>query len=263
MEAIADSEAMAAGTYRAFAQIALGILEVTAGNSALAISHFEEVSAFSDEGGFSNSPLVWWSSDLLECYILEGMEDAARRELSRLEQAGANPAMPTTAAVAARSRALLEPAAYEEHMTEALRLHSISDMPFERARTELMIGQHLRRHSQPAKARPLLNSALAIFDRLGAPDWASRARNELLATGIRIPEREAAGLTTLTPQELQVALAVAHGHSNREVAGLLFLSTKTIEFHLSNVYHKLGINRRARLATMVAQQASLPTSAAS
>jgi DNA-binding CsgD family transcriptional regulator/tetratricopeptide (TPR) repeat protein len=263
IEGVAASEAIGAGTYLAFAQIALGALELTAGNQAAAISHFEEVSAFSDDVGFSNSPVMWWSSDLLECYVSEGMDDAARRELSRLEKVAANPDMPTTAAVTARSRALLEPAAFEEHMTEALRLHSISDMPFERARTELMIGQRVRRHNQPAKARPPLTSALAIFDRLGAPDWASRARSELQATGIRIPQSEAPGLATLTPQELQVALAVARGHSNREVAGLLFLSTKTVEFHLSNVYRKLGINRRTRLVTMVAQQASLPASAAS
>jgi DNA-binding CsgD family transcriptional regulator len=171
--------------------------------------------------------------------------------------------MPTTAAVAARSRALLEPASFENHMTEALRLHSISDMPFERARTELMIGQHLRRHNQPTKARSLLTAALALFDRLGAPDWANRARSELQATGIRMPQPTPGGLTTLTPQELQVALAVARGHSNREVAGLLFLSTKTVEFHLRNVFQKLGINRRTRLATIVAQQANLPISAAS
>jgi DNA-binding CsgD family transcriptional regulator len=262
MEAIEASEAMAAGTYRAFAQIALGVLELTAGDSAGAISHLEKVSAFSDEFGFSDSPLMWWSGDLLECYVSEGMEDAARGELGRLEKAAANPAMPTTAAVAARSRALLEPASFENHMTEALRLHSISDMPFERARTELMIGRHLRRHNQPVKARSLLTSALALFDRLGAPDWASRARSELQATGIRIPQPAAPGLATLTPQELQVALAVARGHSNREVAGQLFLSTKTVEFHLRNVFHKLGVNRRTRLATMVARQASLPVSAA-
>jgi DNA-binding CsgD family transcriptional regulator/tetratricopeptide (TPR) repeat protein len=258
MEAIAASEAMAAGTYRAFAQIALGVLEFTAGNAAAAISHLEKVSAFGDEFGFSNSPLMWWSSDLLECYLAEGMQDAARHELRRLEKAAANPYMPTTAAVAARSKALLEPAAFEEHMTEALRLHSISDMPFEHARTELIIGQHLRRHSQPGKARSPLSAALAIFERLGAPDWANRTRSELQATGIRIPQPAAAELATLTPQELQVALAVAGGHSNREVGGLLFLSTKTVEFHLRNVFHKLGINRRTQLATMVAQQASLP-----
>jgi DNA-binding CsgD family transcriptional regulator len=263
MDAIAASRAAGARTYVAFAQIALGVLELTAGNTGMAINHLEEVSAFSDEVGFSNSPLMWWSSDLLECYVLEGMEDPARHELRRLEKAAANPYMPTTAAVAARSKALLEPAAFEEHMTEALRLHSISDMPFEHARTELMIGQHLRRHSQPGKARSPLSAALAIFERLGAPDWANRTRSELQATGIRIPQPAVVELATLTPQELQVALAVAGGHSNREVASLLFLSTKTVEFHLRNVFHKLGINRRTQLATMVALQASLPVSAAS
>jgi DNA-binding NarL/FixJ family response regulator len=148
-------------------------------------------------------------------------------------------------------------------MTEALRLHSISDMPFEHARTQLMVGHYLRRHSQPAKARSQLTAALAIFDRLGAPDWANRTRSELQATGVRIPQPVVAGLAALTPQELQVALAVARGHSNREVASSLFLSTKTIEFHLSNVFHKLGINRRTRLATLVAQHASVPVSASS
>jgi DNA-binding CsgD family transcriptional regulator/tetratricopeptide (TPR) repeat protein len=263
MVAIAASEAAGARTYLAFAQIALGVLELTALKPAAAIRHFEEVSAFSDDVGFSHCPILWWSSDLLECYVLEGMDDAARRELSRLEKVAANPDMPTTAAVTARSRALIEPAAFEEHMTEALRLHSTSDMPFERARTELMTGQHLRRHNMPTKARPLLSSALGTFDRLGASSWAGRARSELQATGVRTPQPEPRGLATLTPQELQVALAVARGHSNREVAGLLFLSTKTVEFHLSNVYHKLGINRRTRLATMVTQQTSLPTPAAS
>lgn len=263
IEAVAASQAVKARTYLAFAQIALGVLELTAGNSSGAISHFEEISTFSDEAGFNGSPMVWWSSDLIECYVLEGMEDAARRELRRLEKAAANPDMPTTAAVAARSKALLEPAAFEEHMTEALRLHSVSDMPFEHARTELMVGHYLRRHNQPSKARSRLSAALATFDRLGAPDWANRARSELQATGVRIPHRAVDGLATLTPQELQVALAVARGYSNREVASLLFLSTKTIEFHLRNVFHKLGINRRTRLATLVAQRAGLPVSAAS
>ncbi len=263
MEALKASEAAGARTYVAFSQIALGVLELTAGNTGMAINHFEEVSDFCDEVGFSNSPLMWWSSDLLECYVAAGMDDAARRELSRLEKVASNPSMPTTAAVAARSRALLDRASFDDHMTEALRLHFISDMPFERARTELIIGRHLRRHNQAAKARSLLSSALALFARLGAPDWANRARSELQATGIRIPQPMPAGLNTLTPQELQVALAVARGHSNREVAGLLFLSTKTVEFHLRNVFQKLGINRRTRLATIVAQQANLSVATAS
>jgi DNA-binding CsgD family transcriptional regulator len=263
IEAIATSKAVGARAYLALGQIALGVLELTAGNSSKAISHFQEVSAFSDEVDFNNSPVIWWSGDLIECYVVEGIEDEARRELSRLEKAAANPDMHTTAAVAARSRALLEPAAFEEHMTKALRLHSLSDMPFEQARTELIVGYHLRRHHQPSKARARLRAALAIFERLGAPDWANRTRSELKATGVRVLQPATAGLATLTPQELQVALAVARGHSNREIAGLLFLSTKTIEFHLRNVFQKLGINRRTRLAVLVAQQANLPISAAS
>jgi DNA-binding CsgD family transcriptional regulator/tetratricopeptide (TPR) repeat protein len=263
LEAITASETVGARTYLAFAQIALGVLEFTAGNPTIAISHFGEVSAFCDEVGYSNSPLMWWSSDLLECYVSDGMDDVAQRELGRLEQAAANPSMPTTAAVAARSRALLEPTAFEEHMTEALRLHSIGDMPFEQARTELMLGQHLRRHNQPTNARTQLSSALGRFEWLGAPDWANRARSELQATGVRMPQPTTAGLATLTPQELQVTLAVARGLSNREVASQLFLSTKTVEFHLSNVFQKLGISRRTRLAAIVAKQASLPVSAAS
>jgi DNA-binding CsgD family transcriptional regulator/tetratricopeptide (TPR) repeat protein len=256
MDAIVASEAVGARTYAAFAQIALGVLEFTAGNSATAISHFEEVSAFSDEVGFSHSPIMWWSGDLIECYVALGIDDAARGELSRLERAAGNSSMPTTAAVAARSRALLEPAAFEEHMTKALRLHSIGDMPFEQARTELLIGQHLRRRSRPSDARFPLNTALARFEWLGAPDWANRARSELQATGIPMPQPTASQLATLTPQELQVAFAVARGHSNREVASQLFLSTKTVEFHLRNVFRKLNIGRRTQLATIVAKQAS-------
>jgi hypothetical protein len=87
MDAIASSEAAGARTNLAFARIALGILELTAWNPAAAIRHFEEVSAFSDEVGFSHCPVLWWSSDLLECYVSEGMDDAARRELgSRREE---------------------------------------------------------------------------------------------------------------------------------------------------------------------------------
>ena len=73
MEAIAGLRSAGARTYLAFGQIALGVLELTAGNLAEAISHFEEVSTFSDEADFNNCPMMWWSSDLIECYVMEGM----------------------------------------------------------------------------------------------------------------------------------------------------------------------------------------------
>ena len=251
-EAIAAAGGAGAGTYVALGHIARGVSELTSENPAAAIAHFERVAAFADENGFARCPVMWWSSDLIECYVAEGMHDAARQELAKLEAAAAGPSMPTTAAVAARCRALLEPAAFEGHLTEALRLHALGDMPFEQARTELLFGGHLRRHHQAGQARPLLGAALATFERLGAVEWADRARDQLEATGVRI-RRASNGLSELTPQELQVALAVARGMSNKEVAGHLFLSVKTVEFHLSHVFQKLGVNRRTRLSALVAR----------
>jgi DNA-binding CsgD family transcriptional regulator/tetratricopeptide (TPR) repeat protein len=251
-EATAAAELAGAGTYAALGQAACGLLELTRQNPAAAIAHFELVTAFADNVGFARSPVMWWSSDLIECYVAEGMFDAARHELAKLEAAATGPAMPITAAVAARCRALLEPAAFERHMADAVRLHAVGDMPFEQARTELLIGGYLRRHNQSGKARSLLASALATFERLRAVDWANRARDQLEATGMRI-RRTTDGLGELTPQELQVALAVTRGMSNKEIAGHLFLSVKTVEFHLSHVFHKLGVNRRTQVAGLVAR----------
>lgn len=98
---------------------------------------------------------------------------------------------------------------------------------------------------------------MRAFDRLGAPDWGERTRIEMRAAGLAVDLSTGppqAGLAQLTPQELQVALAVSHGLANREVAAHLFLSVKTVEFHLSNVFHKLGIHRRAQLAALLARQ---------
>jgi DNA-binding NarL/FixJ family response regulator len=125
-------------------------------------------------------------------------------------------------------------------------------MPFEEARTRLLLGSTLRRRRLRAEARPELAAALETFERLGAVDWAERARVELRATGVRLAPASA-GLTQLTPQELQVALAVAAGLSNREVAGQLFLSVKTVEFHLGHVFDKLGLARRTQLASLVSR----------
>ena len=96
-----------------------------------------------------------------------------------------------------------------------------------------------------------LNGALQVFDRLGAAPWAERARGELRASGqsVRTPEQRAED--ALTPQELQVAAIVAGGATNREAAAALFLSVKTIEFHLGHVYRKLGIRSRTELARVV------------
>ena len=123
--------------------------------------------------------------------------------------------------------------------------------PFEQARTELAWGEQLRRSGRRTEARERLNRALQIFDRLGAAPWAERARGELRASGQSVLTPEQRAEDALTPQELQVAAIVAGGATNREAAAALFLSVKTIEFHLGHVYRKLGIRSRTELARVV------------
>jgi DNA-binding NarL/FixJ family response regulator len=82
----------------------------------------------------------------------------------------------------------------------------------------------------------------------GAVTWAERARSELAATGERIRRNSGSATAQLTPQEFQVGMAVARGATNKEVAAALFVSTKTVEFHLRNLYTKLGVRSRTQLA---------------
>ena len=125
-------------------------------------------------------------------------------------------------------------------------------MPFQRARTLYCLGERLRRGRRRADARTPLREALAIFQRLGAADWAAKARTELTATGGMVPAESRPELEELTPHELKVALLVAEGRTNREVAAALFLAPKTIEHHLSAIFRKLGIRRRTELARFFA-----------
>jgi DNA-binding NarL/FixJ family response regulator len=98
------------------------------------------------------------------------------------------------------------------------------------------------------EARGHRRNALATFEGLGTPLWADRARAELEATGITARKRDPSALDTLTPQELRIARLVAVGTSNRDVAARLFLSPKTVEYHLRKVFLKLGISSRVELA---------------
>jgi DNA-binding CsgD family transcriptional regulator len=136
----------------------------------------------------------------------------------------------------------------------ALALHASLPMPFERARTLLVLGERLRRARQRAEARAPLQEALDAFERLGARPWAERARTELRATGQPSGRRSEAAAEQLTPHELQIALLVAQGMTNREAAAALFLSPKTIEYHLGQIYRKLDVRGRAQLARLMAME---------
>ena len=104
------------------------------------------------------------------------------------------------------------------------------------------------------RAREELRAALEIFDRLGPSPWAEAAGTELAAAGETARRRDPSTLDELTPQELQIALLLAEQKTTREAAAALFLSPKTIEYHLRSVYRKLGLNSREALAQAVAYQ---------
>jgi DNA-binding CsgD family transcriptional regulator len=133
------------------------------------------------------------------------------------------------------------------HFRRALDLHARDLFPFELARTELCFGERLRRTGERRRAREQLSSAADTFQALGARVWKARALDELRATGQRLRPRRGADVEVLTPREAQIAEQVAQGKSNREVAATLYLTPKTVEFHLTRTYRKLGVRSRSEL----------------
>jgi DNA-binding CsgD family transcriptional regulator len=147
---------------------------------------------------------------------------------------------------------LLDDAAAEAHYMEALRLLEQAGpdhRPFDRARVQLGYGQWLRRARRRVEARTQLTAAHAAFQRLGADPWTERAGTELRATGQTV-QRQDLLARQLTPQEMQVVRLVAEGSSNREVAAQLFLSPRTVAYHLYKAYPKLGIRSRTQLVRL-------------
>jgi DNA-binding NarL/FixJ family response regulator len=155
-------------------------------------------------------------------------------------------------ALAARARALLADGAEADRLfEEALRAHAATDRLLDRARTQLLYGEHLRRERRRVDAREALRAALDTFEALGAASWAERARTELRATGETARRRDPSTLDQLTQQELQVVRTVSQGATNREAAAQLFISPRTVDHHLRSVFRKLGLRSRAELVRFV------------
>ena len=195
--------------------------------------------------------IMWAAVDRVEAAIAAGKRDTALRWLAEFEAFAAHAGQAWLDARVAHCHGLLAvgpPAA--ARFEQALALHMAADRPFERARTELAYGGVLRRMRKRMAARGPLGTALDIFEGLRAEPWAERARLELRACGQSARNRDPSTLLQLTAQELQVARFVADGLPTREVAAQLFLSPRTVEFHLRNVFTKLGISSRSQLATL-------------
>jgi DNA-binding NarL/FixJ family response regulator len=135
----------------------------------------------------------------------------------------------------------------------ALEAHASGEDPFETARTRLLYGARLRRTGQRVAARGQLSAALDAFETMDLTHWSTVAAEELAATGATARRRTAPGDAPLTSQETRVALLAASGMSNKEIGASLFLSPKTIERHLSNVFRKRGFRSRTELAAAFAR----------
>ena len=244
------------GFYRERAERALGRLELALGRTAEAIQKLENVCArLAGAGNWEANVTPAW--DLVEAYARAGSLEPARELLAGAEQA-MPPAMAGEEAAIQRCHGIVgDDSSFEASFQRALALHDADPFPFERARTELAYGERLRRAGQRKRARERLHAALVVFDDLGANAWSARARSEIAATGERL-RPAAVTRESLTPREMQVALAVAEGASNRETAAALYLTPKTVEYHLTRVYRKLGLRSRAELVRQFARSDQSP-----
>ena len=258
-EALVQLQLLGAPPMTRYPLAMLAFLEVSLGNYAAALSALEPVLALIDSTPMPLEIMIGlFVPDAAEAMIAVGRLDDAERLIERFLDDGRRLDRAWLLACGGRCRAMALAArgdvdaaiiAARQAMTEHERL----PMPFERARTQLLVGQLERRQRRNHAASAALTEALRTFEQLGTRLWAERARTELGRANIG-PHRDA----TLTPSEQRVAELAASGMTNRDVATALFISPKTVEANLSRIYRKLGINSRAALGRRMAEEVGNP-----
>jgi DNA-binding CsgD family transcriptional regulator len=227
------------------------------GDAAAAVAALEPVRSFPirdavDEPGF------WaWQDLYAEGLVGIGRAEEAAELLAPHEDRAARRGRLSSVARLARARGRAEaacgrPERAAEAFERALDASATVALPFERAKIELAAGSFLRRAGQRRRAAELLTAALATVERLGAAPYAARCRGELAGSGLHPAPRDG-GHALLTSQELVVARLAAAGRTNREIAADLVVSVKTVEYHLRNVFQKLGITGRRQLSARLAE----------
>ncbi len=230
---------------------ARGALALTLGHPEEAIGALDSMRAVPFLGRGCRDAVVAGLVDLVGALVEKGDRRTAAMVAEEIETRTHGLVDPLGRALVARCRALTQPADAQALLTQALEELDRTAEVFEQARTHLHLGEHLRRSRRQRASRTHLMAADEAFTYLGARPWAARAHRELIASGERATPRNPVSDTSadeLTPQELRVALEVARGLSNAQVGGVLFLSAKTVEFHLGKVYRKLGVRSRGGLA---------------
>jgi DNA-binding CsgD family transcriptional regulator len=251
--------------FEVWALHAQGELALGGDDADAAVAAFEAKQRVLDEHRMEDADLSP-APELAEARLRLGDEPGARAAAAAALAGAQAKRRPWALARATRAEALTtaDDGTALAAFAAALELHALASDTFEAARTRLCLGERLRRTGRRAGARPELRAALEDFERLGAAPWADRAGAELRATGETVRRRDPSSLDELTPQELRIALMLAGGATTRQAAGTLYLSPKTVEYHLRHVYLKLGVNSRAALAAAVrgGQSSSAISSAA-
>jgi DNA-binding CsgD family transcriptional regulator len=239
-------------------ETALALLKISTGDNAAALGHLLPLLDQRDGARLwpAQEPRVL--SHALEALVAAGNLEQAEPLLDRLEERVQSLPLPSMIAALARGRALVlagrgELSGARTSIEDALAAHAGLHEPFEVARTYVAQGAIERRAKQKAEARAALRRAEEIFAELGARLWLELTRRELARTGLtRSLERE------LTPTEQRIAELAAAGSRNKEIAGELFLSVKTVEANLSRIYAKLGIRSRVELPARLPQGDNAP-----
>jgi DNA-binding CsgD family transcriptional regulator len=242
------------GTYAA---AALGLLELGLGDYHRAAERLARAASLVARHGVQDPCVIQWRADFIESLARAGRPAEASDQLAALDAEATATGSQWARIAAVRCRGLLEDSRdlAVVGLDNAVTTAETSPGSFEHARACLCLGEALRRAQRRREARYQLRQAHTAFELLGAKPWAERASAELAATGITAAPRITPIHARLTPQELRVALQVAEGLSNQEVATRLFLSPKTIEVHLGHIYDKLGVHSRTSLAKLISSGA--------
>ncbi|NJP31929.1 AAA family ATPase [Micromonospora thermarum] len=247
VEPAGDGEPLPPGLAGAGTVLVRGAAALTAGRYAEAYRHLRTIV---DPASARHYPMMGFAAVgyLAEAAVHSGQIEQGRADAAALLAFGSGSVAGKIRQDLAFARAVLaDNADAEEAFADALSPGS-ETWPFDKARAQLAYGEWLRRQRRLVDSREPLRAARRTFEELGAEPWAERARRELRGAGERVRIGGAGGQAVLTAQELQVARLAAEGHSNRQIAELLFLSPRTVGSHLYRLFPKIGVASRADLA---------------
>jgi DNA-binding CsgD family transcriptional regulator/tetratricopeptide (TPR) repeat protein len=191
---------------------------------------------------------VWALPELIEAAVRSGRNDVAAAGFEALAERTIATGTDFARGLEARSRGLVsEGAVAEASYREGIEVLGGTSMRMFLARAQLLYGEWLRRENRRVEAREQLRPAHEFFDRIGAEGFSARAGRELAATGLTVRKRVDETRRDLTPQEAQIARLAGDGYTNPEIGAQLFLSPRTVEWHLRKVFAKLDISSRRQL----------------